>query len=127
MNERQQLEQAIAAQESLRGTLDDTVIDATIAAIKDKLAALESSPEQQRKLATILFIDIAGSTRLSQGLDPEEQMAVIDPVIARLAAKVDEHGGHVSRYQGDGFKAVFGLPVAHENDPAQAIRAGLVI
>lgn len=122
MNERQQLEQAIAAQESLRGTLDDTVIDATIAAIKDKLAALESAPEQQRKLATILFIDIAGSTRLSQGLDPEEQMAVIDPVIARLAAKIDEHGGHVSRYQGDGFKAVFGLPVAHENDPAQAIR-----
>ena len=126
MNERNQLEQAIAAQESLRGSLDDAVIDAAIAALKKQLDALEPPP-QQRKLATILFADIVGSTRLTQGLDPEEQMALIDPLIQRLAARVSEHGGHVCRFQGDGFKAVFGLPVAHENDPAQAIRAGLAI
>jgi class 3 adenylate cyclase len=47
--------------------------------------------------------------------------------LKRLAAPVEAHGGHVTRFQGDGFKAVFGLPVAHENDPEQAVRAGLEI
>ena len=126
-DERQQIAQAIAAQESLRGIVDDTIIEATIAALREKLAALDSSPEQQRKLATILFMDIAGHTALTRGMDPEDQMALVDPLIARLAEKVAEFGGHVARYQGDGFKAVFGLPVARENDPEQAIRTGLTI
>lgn len=121
-----QLEQAIAAQESLRGTLDDAIIDATIDTLKKEIAAL-SPAIQQRKLATILFMDIAGHTALFQDLDPEDQMAVVDAAIERMAEKVDEHGGHVARFQGDGFKAVFGLPIAQENDPQQAIRAGLAI
>jgi class 3 adenylate cyclase/predicted ATPase len=127
MTERQQLEQAIAAQESLRGTLDDAIIDATIATLKEKLAVLEPPPQQQRKLATILFMDITEHTALTRDLDPEEQMAVIDPAIVRMATRVTEFGGHVARYQGDGFKAVFGLPIAHENDAEQAIRSGLAI
>ena len=127
MDERQKLEQAIEAQESLRGKLDDAIIDAAIAAIKQQQTSLDPPFHQQRKLATILFADIVGSTKLIQGMDPEEQMALIDPIVQRMAAKVSEHGGHVCRYQGDGFKAVFGLPVAHENDPTQAIRAGLAI
>ena len=110
MNERQQLKQAIAAQESLRGRLENEIIDAAITTLKEKLAALDSHPQQQRKLATILFADIVGSTQLTQGMDPEEQMALIDPLVQRLAARVSQHGGHVCRFQGDGFKAVFGLP-----------------
>ena len=66
-NERQQIEQAITAQESLRGTVDDSVIDASIATLKEKLAALDAHPEQQRKLATILFMDIAAQLSLSEG------------------------------------------------------------
>ena len=58
-NERQQIEQAIAAQESLRGTVDDAIIEATIATLKKEQGSLDSLPEQQRKLATILFMDIA--------------------------------------------------------------------
>lgn len=127
MDERQQLEQAIATQESLRGTIDDEIINATILALREKLTALDQAPQQQRKLATILFMDISDHTALTRSLDPEEQMEVIDPAIARMAKKVVEFGGHVARYQGDGFKAVFGLPIAHENDPAQAIRSGLAI
>jgi class 3 adenylate cyclase len=123
-NEHRQIEEAIAAQGSLR---DDAIIDATIATLKEKLVALDTPPEQQRKLATILFMDIAGHTALTRGMDPEEQMALIDPLIARLAKRVTELGGHVARYQGDGFKAVFGLPVAWENDPEQAVFAGLAI
>ncbi len=126
-SDREQIELAIAAQESLRGVVDDTIIEATIATLKEKLAALDASPEQQRKLATVLFMDIAGHTALTHHLDPEEQMALVDPLIPRLAEVVNQFGGHVARYQGDGFKAVFGLPVARENDPQQAIRAGLAI
>jgi class 3 adenylate cyclase/predicted ATPase len=124
---RENLEKAIAAQESLRGTVEDSIIDATITMLKEKLAELDPVLQQQRKLATILFMDITGSTALTVDLDPEEQMAIVDPAISRLAKKIDEYGGRVARYQGDGFKAVFGLPVAHENDPEQAIRAGLAI
>jgi class 3 adenylate cyclase/predicted ATPase len=72
-------------------------------------------------------MDIAGHSSLTRDLDPEDQMAVVDPLIARLAEKVTEFGGHVARYQGDGFKVAFGLPVAQENDPEQAIRAGLAM
>jgi len=65
ISEHQQIELAITAQESLRGQVDDAIIDASIAALKEKMAALESSPEQQRKLATILFMDIADHTTLA--------------------------------------------------------------
>jgi predicted ATPase/class 3 adenylate cyclase len=126
-SQRAQIQQAIAFQESLRGQADDALIDATIATLKKELAALDPPPDQQRKLATILFMDIANHTVLTRGMDPEDQMALVDPLIARLAEVVHQHGGHVARYQGDGFKAVFGLPVARENDPEQAIRAGLAM
>jgi predicted ATPase/class 3 adenylate cyclase len=125
--ERQQLEQAISGLEAQRAILGDAVVEPAIAALRHQIAALEPAPAQQRKLATILFMDIAGHTALTINLDPEEQMAVVDAALARLAAQVEEYGGHVARYQGDGFKAVFGLPVAQENDPAQAVRAGLAI
>ena len=124
--ERVYLEKAIAVQEGLRGTVDDAIIDATITSLKEKLADLDPPP-LQRKLVTILFMDIAGHTALTHHLDPEEQMAVVDPAIARLANIVSAHGGHVARYQGDGFKAVFGLPVAGEDDALEAVRAGLGI
>jgi predicted ATPase/class 3 adenylate cyclase len=126
-DERQKIEQAIAAQEHLRGTVDDAIIDKTITSLKKELTALDSPPKQQRKLATILFMDLAKHTALIRGMDPEDQMALIDPLIARLAEKVNQHGGRVARYQGDGFKAVFGLPIARENDPEQAIHAGLAM
>jgi hypothetical protein len=52
----------------------DTIIDATIATLKEKLAALESAPSEQRKLAAVLLMDIADHTTLTVNLDPEEQM-----------------------------------------------------
>jgi len=126
MNERERLEQALAVQESLRSTMDDTVIDAVIAAIKNQIADLEF-PEQQRKLVTILFADVVGSTNIVKHLDPEDALEIMDGSLKRLAIPVEEHGGHVTRFMGDGFKAVFGMPKAHENDPEMAIRAGLGI
>ena len=127
--EREQLQKAIAAQEKLRGTLDDVIIDATISALRKQLAELSPGPvvEQQRKQVTILFMDVVSSTRLMRGLDPEENLAVMDTALETLAAPVEAHGGKVTRFMGDGFLAVFGLPKARENDPEMAIRSGLKI
>ena len=124
------LEQAIAALEAQRTTLGGAVVDASTAALQKQLAELQrrvEPPEQQRKLATILFVDVVGSTRMARRLDPEEVVDTMDAALKRLAAPVEAYGGHVTRFQGDGFKAVFGLPLAHENDPEMAIRAGLAI
>jgi predicted ATPase/class 3 adenylate cyclase len=123
---RQQLEAAIAAQEGLRATLGDSVVDATIGVLRAQLSRL-AEVEQQRKLATVLFMDVVGSTNLMRGRDPEETMAIMDSALSALAVPVGEHGGRVTRFMGDGFMAVFGLPTAQENDPEMAIRAGLAI
>ncbi len=125
-SERRRLEEAIAAQERLRGEVDDAVLDTVIAALREKLAAL-GPVGQQRKLLTILFMDVAGSTQIVRDMDPEENMAIMDTALRRLSGPVFDLGGSVTRYMGDGFKAVFGVPVAHENDPVQAVRAGLAI
>jgi class 3 adenylate cyclase len=82
---------------------------------------------QQRKLATVLFMDIVGSTSIIKDLDPEDNMTIMDTALRRLANPVYAHGGRVTRFMGDGFKALFGAPVARENDPEMAIRAGLQI
>ena len=123
MSEREQLEQAIAAQENLRGVVENSLIDVTIAALRVQLEHLQPAPEQQRKLVTILFIDIVGSTSMIRDLDPEENLEVMDRGLKRMSVPVSEHGGHVTRFSGDGFKAVFGPPVARENDPEMAILA----
>lgn len=128
MANRLQLEQAIAVQESLRGTIDDAILDATLDALRRQLAALEpAAAEVRRLLATVLFIDLAGHTGLIQGLDPEEIVEIVDHALRRLSGPIRRYGGRVVRFQGDGFKAVFGLPAAQENDPDNAVRAGLEI
>ncbi len=120
------IQQAIEAQEKLRGIVDDAVLDETIRTLKEKLAALEPI-SQHRKQLTILFMDVAGSTEIVRDLDPEENLAIMDNALRRLSEPVKVHGGQVTRYMGDGFKAIFGHPTAHENDPEMAVRAGLAI
>jgi len=125
-----QIEQAIAAQEHLRGTIDDAIIDTTIAALRKQLAEILSIPsdsEQQRKMATVLFMDIVNSTQMIQGIDPEESMEILDVSLNALAEPIRKYGGHVNRFMGDGFLAVFGLPNARENDPEMAVRAAMGI
>jgi len=126
---REQLEKAIAAQEALRGSLDDEIVDITIAVLRQQLAELspDAAVEQQRKQVTILFMDVVSSTRLMRALDPEESLAIMDTALQNMAAPVKVHGGKVTRFMGDGFLAVFGLPKALENDPEMAVRAGLGI
>jgi class 3 adenylate cyclase/tetratricopeptide (TPR) repeat protein len=130
MSNRKQLQEAIKALEAKHGVLGDAVVEASIAALKkqmDELDAADEYPEQQRKLATILFADIVGSTNIVKQLDPEDALEIMDGSLKRMAIPVEEHGGHITRFMGDGFKAVFGMPKARENDPEMAIRAGLGI
>jgi predicted ATPase/class 3 adenylate cyclase len=127
--DREQLEQAIAALENQRGALGDAVVDAALASIREKLSTLIETEKatQQRKLATVLFMDIVGSTSMAQDLDPEDTMTIMNAALRRLADPVYANGGQVANYMGDGFMALFGAPVARENDPEMGVRAGLRI
>src|SRR5215470_10130566 len=128
MLEREQLEQAIAAQEALRETLGNPVVDATISVLREKLAslALHDAPEQ-RKLVTILFADTAASTAMSENLDPEDVLEIMDGALEAYTNAVNESEGTVARLMGDGLLAFFGAPIGREDDPVRAVRCGLAI
>jgi DNA-binding SARP family transcriptional activator/class 3 adenylate cyclase len=76
---------------------------------------------------TILFADIVGSTALGERLAPEETKALVGECVTIMSRAVEEYGGTVQAYQGDGICAYFGVPRAHENDPERAALAGLRI
>ena len=79
----------------------------------------------QRRVATVLFADLAGFTGLSEALDPESVKNVVDRCFAALAADVTSHGGRVDKVVGDAIMALFGAPRAHEDDAERAVRTGL--
>ncbi|MGD9797134.1 MAG: adenylate/guanylate cyclase domain-containing protein [Acidimicrobiia bacterium] len=76
-------------------------------------------------MATVLFADIVGFTALSESRDPEEVKHLVDRCFERLAADVTSFGGHVDKVVGDGLLALFGAPVAHEDDAERAVRSAL--
>jgi predicted ATPase/class 3 adenylate cyclase len=84
----------------------------------------EEAP-QERRVVTIMFADITGSTPLADRLDPEEMRAILSGYFNLMTQQIRRHGGTVEKYIGDAVMAVFGLPVAHEDDPDRAIRAAL--
>jgi class 3 adenylate cyclase/tetratricopeptide (TPR) repeat protein len=83
--------------------------------------------EGERKFVTVLFADVVGSTAIGEQLDPEQVMEVMDGSFAFLNAAVAKFGGTVARLMGDAILAIFGAPVAHEDDAERAVRAGLEI
>ncbi len=83
-------------------------------------------PDELRPI-TALFADIAGSTGLGERLAPDEVKALIGECMTRMGRAVEEFGGTIQAYQGDGICAYFGVPVAHEDDPERAARAALRI
>ena len=130
MTEIQQIEQAIAILEAQRSILGDEVVNLALAPLHQRLAELQEQPafpEQQRKQITVLFADIVNSTQIIQRLDIEDASEIFNGALQRLASPIQEHHGRVTRFMGDGFLAVFGIPQAHEDDPEQAVRAGLDI
>ncbi|MGI8938031.1 MAG: adenylate/guanylate cyclase domain-containing protein, partial [Iamia sp.] len=84
-----------------------------------------SSPDDERRVVTVLFADIVGFTSLSETLDPERVKRMVDSWFERLVADITEFGGRVDKIVGDGILALFGAPVAHEDDAERAVRAAL--
>ncbi|MEO8311332.1 MAG: adenylate/guanylate cyclase domain-containing protein [Caldimonas sp.] len=125
----EQIESAIAALEAQRALLGDAIVAMAVAPLQAKLAARRQgeAAAQQLKTATVLFMDVVGSTQLSQHLDPEDVHAVMDSALERLTAIVRVHQGRVLQYAGDSLLAVFGADQALEDDAERAVRAGLAI
>ena len=76
---------------------------------------------------TALFADIVGSTALGERLGPDEVKALVGECVTRMSRAVEEFGGVIQAYMGDGICAYFGIPAAHEDDPERAARAALRI
>ncbi len=82
---------------------------------------------EERKIVSVLFCDLVGFTAASERQDPEDVQARIRPYHARLRREIERYGGTVEKFIGDAVMAVFGAPVAHEDDAERAVRAGLRI
>ncbi len=116
--------------EAQRAILGDAVVDAALAPIREQLAIQESDEGRaggalpvERKLITILFADVVGSTALAERLGAETSRLILDRCLRRISEAVDEFGGAVSNLMGDGLMAFFGVPQAHEDDPERAVLA----
>jgi class 3 adenylate cyclase/tetratricopeptide (TPR) repeat protein len=91
-------------------------------------APLPSAPEaEERRVVTVLFCDLAGFTARSDHADPEDVWALLRPYHALLRHQIERFGGTLDKFIGDGVMAVFGIPVAHEDDPERAVRCALAI
>jgi class 3 adenylate cyclase len=82
---------------------------------------------EERKVVTVLFADLVGFTSRAEQLDPEDVRAMLSPYYARLRSELERRGGTVEKFIGDAVMALFGAPVAHEDDPERAVRAALTI
>src|SRR5476649_2208536 len=87
----------------------------------------ELPAREERKVVTVLFADLVGFTARAELLDPEDVRAVLAPYHAYLRSTLERFGGTVEKFIGDAVMALFGAPIAHEDDPERAVRAALAI
>ena len=81
----------------------------------------------ERRVVTILFCDVKGSTAAAEKMDPEDWAEVMNGAFEHLIAPVYRYEGTLARLMGDAILAFFGAPIAHEDDPERAVLAGLEI
>jgi len=89
------------------------------------LAEQEAPSREYRKVVTVLFCDVAGSTALGESIDPEALRALLGRYFEQMKAIVERHGGSVEKFIGDAVMAVFGVPQVHEDDALRAVRAAV--
>jgi class 3 adenylate cyclase/tetratricopeptide (TPR) repeat protein len=87
----------------------------------------ERPAREERKVVTVLFADLVGFTSRAERMDPEDVRALLAPYHQRLRTELERYGGTVEKFIGDAVVALFGAPVAHEDDPERAVRAALAI
>src|ERR671915_586207 len=96
-----------------------------IAATSPPVPRAAEQPPEERRQVTVLFADLSGYTAVAERMDPEAVKALVDRALMRLGQEVERYGGTVDKYIGDNVMAIFGAPVAHEDDAERAVRAGL--
>ena len=122
----QKLNAAIAGLEAQRETLGGAVVDAALAALRLQAAQLEQTESvDERKLVTIVFSDISGFTALAEKEDPERVRELINACFDRLVPMVQKYEGTIDKFIGDEIMALFGAPIAHEDDAERALRTAL--
>jgi len=90
-------------------------------------AADTTDDRQERRVVTVLFADLAGSTALGERLDPEDVRELQGELFQLINTEVERFGGTSEKFAGDAVLAVFGIPQAHEDDPERAVRAALAV
>jgi class 3 adenylate cyclase/tetratricopeptide (TPR) repeat protein len=95
--------------------------------LAERILASRDSMEGERKIVTVLFADIEGSTRAIEGLDPEEASNRFRPILQAMFDGVHKYEGIVNRLLGDGIMALFGAPIAHEDHAVRACYSALAI
>ncbi len=89
--------------------------------------ATPSPVREERKVVTCLFCDLVGFTARAERMDPEDVRRLLQPYHASVRSELERFGGTVEKFIGDAVMAVFGAPIAHEDDPERAVRAALAI
>ena len=89
--------------------------------------ARDRDEASDRRPATVLFADLAGFTAISERLDPEDVRAFQNDLFREMAGAIERYEGFVEKYVGDAVMAVFGAPIAHEDDPERALHAALAL
>ena len=87
----------------------------------------EAPAREERKVVTCLFCDLVGFTARAEQMDPEDVRRLLQPYHSRVRSELERFGGTVEKFIGDAVMAVFGAPIAHEDDPERAVRAALAI
>jgi class 3 adenylate cyclase/predicted ATPase len=104
-----------------------TVVSAAIPTVTPPPISAAAEATGERRYLTVMFCDLVGSTSISAGLDAEEWRDLVGAYLDAASTSVVEMGGHVAKKLGDGLMALFGYPVAQENDAERAARAALSI
>jgi ABC-type oligopeptide transport system substrate-binding subunit/class 3 adenylate cyclase len=113
--------------EEIRGELRKSVGRLVPREYAERLLASGRQMAGERRVVTILFCDVTGSTAMAETLDPEDVMDIMDGAFNVLIEPIVQYEGTVARLMGDAVLAFFGAPIAHEDDPERAIRAALEV
>ena len=97
------------------------------AALADKILAMRSALEGERKQVTVLFADVVGFSTLAGPLDPEDVHTLMDGCFEILTQQVHRYEGTINQFTGDGIMALFGAPLTHEDHAMRALHAALGI
>jgi class 3 adenylate cyclase len=93
--------------------------------LKERILQAGKQIESERRFVTVLFADVSGFTSLSENIDPETVTMIMNDLFNGLISRIIKYEGLIIDFFGDGILAVFGAPLAHENDPERAIRSAL--